>query len=179
MFVNYKIFVILLISLLFYNCKSTATVAQIENLKRVVNERNIEITANSATPIAFANTRGLENLLPPGSNLANINLINTPNFIKIQKDSLQVDLPYFGELRIVSGYNSESGIHFDGIPTKTTIGFNEKRMSHEIMYDVKSKNETFRISITLFSNNRSSFIINSSNRTTISYDGTWKELKSK
>ena len=39
--------------MLFYNCKSTASIAEIENLKRVVNETNFEITANSATEIVL------------------------------------------------------------------------------------------------------------------------------
>ena len=113
MFINFRILFFFAIGLLFYNCKSTASIAEIENLKRVVNETNFEITANSATPIAFANTRGLENLLPPGSNVANINLSNIQNYIKIKKDSLIMNLPYYGELQIVSGYNSEVGLTFE------------------------------------------------------------------
>ena len=176
MFLNFKVFFFLSIGLLFYNCKSTATIAEIENLQKVVDEKNFEITANSATPIAFANTRGLENLLPPGSNTANINLINIQNHIKVQNDSLFIDLPYYGELQIVTGYNSDSGIDFEGIPTTSKFEFNKNKSAYEIDYVVQLKNETLKIFITLFANKRCSFSINSSNRTSITYDWSWKKL---
>lgn len=177
MFVNFRLFFILAIGLLFYNCKSTATIAEIENLKRVVNEKNFEITANSATPVAFANTRGLENLLPPGSNLANINLTNIQNFIKIKNDSLQIALPYYGELQIATAYNADAGINFEGFPTTSKFEFKEQKSTYQINYAMQLKNENINIFITLFANNRCSFAINSSNRTSITYDGTWKEIK--
>jgi hypothetical protein len=177
MSVNFKRFFILAITIILYNCKSTATIAEIENLKRVINEKNFKITANSATPVAFANVRGLENLLPPGSNLANINLANIQNYIKVKTDSLLIDLPYYGELQIVSGYNSDAGIKFEGFPSTSKFVFNEKKSSYQIYFEAQLKNENIKIFITLFANKRSSFSINSSSRTTITYDGTWKEIK--
>ena len=177
MFINFRILFFFAIGLLFYNCKSTASIAEIENLKRVVNETNFEITANSATPIAFANTRGLENLLPPGSNVANINLSNIQNYIKIKKDSLIMNLPYYGELQIVSGYNSEVGLTFEGIPSDAINTFNTKKNNFLLMYEVKMKNENLKILITMYASKRCSFSINSSNRTTISYDGSWNEIE--
>jgi hypothetical protein len=177
MFINLRKLFFFAIGMLFYNCKSTASIAEIENLKRVVNETNFEITANSATPIAFANTRGLENLLPPGSNVANINLSNIQNYIKIKKDSLIMNLPYYGELQIVSGYNSEVGLTFEGIPSDAINTFNTKKNNFLLMYEVKMKNENLKILITMYASKRCSFSINSSNRTTISYDGSWNEIE--
>lgn len=177
MSINFRIIFILAICFHFYNCKSTATIAEIENLKRVVNQKNFEITANSATPIAFANTRGLENLLPPGSNLANINLVNIQNYIKVKNDSLQISLPYYGELQIATAYNNDAGINFDGIPTTLKFEFDVKKSKYQIQYEAKLKNESINIYITLFTGKRCRFSINSSNRTSITYDGTWKEVK--
>lgn len=177
MFINFRILFFFAIGLLFYNCKSTASIAEIENLKRVVNETNFEITANSATPVAFANTRGLENLLPPGSNVANINLGSIQNYIKIKKDSLMMDLPYYGELQIVSGYNSEAGLKFEGIPSDAIITFNPKKNNYSLMYEVKTKNENLKILISMYASKRCSFSINSSSRTTIFYDGFWKVIE--
>ena len=160
-----------------YSCKSTATITEIDTMKRIVLAKKIKIIANSATPIAFANTRGLENLLPPGSNVANINLINIQNHILIKGDSLLIDLPYYGELQIVSGYNSDAGINFDGIPTTSKFVFNERKKSYQLDFETKLQNESLRMSIKLFPNKRSSFVINSSSRTTITYDGKWNELE--
>ncbi len=43
-------------------------------LNNVISKKSFEINANSAIPIAFANTRGVENLFPPGSNAVIVNL---------------------------------------------------------------------------------------------------------
>lgn len=45
------------------------------------------------------------------------------------------------------------------------------------MYEVKMKNENLKILITMYASKRCSFSINSSNRTTISYDGSWNEIE--
>ncbi|NCT10826.1 MAG: DUF4251 domain-containing protein [Flavobacteriia bacterium] len=176
MFLNFRLFFILAIAMLFYNCKSTGTLSEIENFKRVVNEKNFEITATSATPVAFANTKGLENLLPPGSNLANINLINIQNYIKVQNDSLQIALPYYGELQIATAYNADAGINFEGVSKTAKFEFKEQKSTYQINYVVQLKNKIINIFITLFANNRCCFVINSSNRTSITYNGTWKEI---
>lgn len=174
---KFKIFGFICVFLLFYNCKSSVTLAEMTALKNAISRNSIQITANSATPIAFANTKGIENLLPPGSNVANINLINNQNFLIIKKDSLLMDLPYYGELQISNGYNSDGGLKFEGIPSESNIGFNEKKNYYLLTYQVKAKNESLRIMITMYAGKRCSFSINSSKRTTISYDGTWKEIE--
>lgn len=174
---KFKIFYFIFSVLFFYNCKSTVTVAEITALNNVISKKSFEITANSATPISFANTRGIENILPPGSNAAIVNLASIQNFIKIKNDSLLLNLPYYGELQIVSGYNSEAGLKFEGIPSESNISFNEKKNNYLIRYKVKAKNESLQIVITMFASKRCSFSINSSNRTTISYDGYWKEIE--
>jgi hypothetical protein len=160
-----------------YSCKSAATIAEIDTMKRIVSAKKIKITANSATPMGFANTRGLENLLPPGSNVANINLINIQNHVLVKGDSLLIDLPYYGELQIVTAYNSDAGINFEGIPTSSKFVFNERKKLYQLDFETKLYNESLRMSITLFPNKRSSFVINSSSRTTITYDGFWKEIE--
>lgn len=174
---KFKIFYFICSFLLFYNCKSKVTVAEMTALNNVISKKSFEINANSATPIAFANTRGIENLFPPGSNAAIVNLASIQNCIKIKNDSLLLNLPYYGELQIVIGYNSEAGLKFEGIPSESNISFNEKKNNYLLRYKVNVKNKSLQIVITMFASKRSSFSINSSSRTPILYDGYWKEIE--
>jgi hypothetical protein len=157
-----------------YGCKTTATLAEINELKEVVAKNNFEFSANSANPVAFANVRGLQNLLPPGSSLNNINLAATPNYLRISKDSIQFDLPYYGERQIAGGYNDNIGLQFDGLVDKSEKKFNDKKISFEMEYSVKIKTESLKLNLTLYANNVSKLFVTSSHRTSISYDGIWK-----
>ncbi|WP_445756255.1 DUF4251 domain-containing protein [Polaribacter sp.] len=88
-----------------------------------------------------------------------------------------MNLPYYGELQIVIGYNSEAGLKFEGIPSESNISFNEKKNNYLLRYKVNVKNESLQIVITMFASKRSSFSINSGSRTPILYDGYWKEIE--
>ena len=173
---KYKIIIILLLTVSL-GCKSTVTTTEINNLKETVLNNNFEVTLTSATPIAFANVTGIQNLLPPGSNNANINLINISNYFIVKNDSIKVDIPYYGEQQIAMAFKSDNGIVYEGIPEKTKNTFIDKKNKYIINYWLKNKNETFRVTLTLFPNKNSSLSINSSHRTTINYNGYWKPLK--
>jgi len=92
------IFVIVLL----YSCSSTklATEKDLSDLNSTLDKGYFMFEANSANPVAFANVRGIENLLPPGSNTASINLVNNPNYLRVRNDSLYISLPYFGEQQL-------------------------------------------------------------------------------
>lgn len=158
----------------FFSCKSTATLAEIEILKEIAMSKNFIITAESANPTALMNTRGLENLLPPGSNLANITLVNNQNNFTIKNDSIFLDMPFFGERRFSGGYGTESGLQFEGIPENVESSFNEKKNTYEFEYLLNTKAESLQISLTLFTNKTSRFTVNSSHRSTITYNGRWE-----
>ena len=127
-----RILFLTILTTTFLNCKSTASVAEIENLKKIALDKNFTITADTANPVALMNTRGIESLLPPGSNLANINLINNQNNFTIKNDSVFLDMPFYGERRFSSGYGTESGLEFEGVPEKVESSFNKKKRSTHI-----------------------------------------------
>tara|TARA_R110002072_G_scaffold34164_1_gene102526 strand:- start:464 stop:997 length:534 start_codon:yes stop_codon:yes gene_type:complete len=169
-----RILFLTILTTTFLNCKSTASVAEIENLKKIALDKNFTITADTANPVALMNTRGIESLLPPGSNLANINLINNQNNFTIKNDSIFLDMPFYGERRFSSGYGTESGLEFEGVPEKVESSFNKKNNTYEFEYWLNAKTENLRVSLTLFANKTSRFTVNSSHRSTITYSGNWK-----
>ncbi|MDP4989275.1 MAG: DUF4251 domain-containing protein, partial [Polaribacter sp.] len=71
----------------------------------------------------------------------------------------------------------EVGLTFEGIPSDAINTFNTKKNNFLLMYEVKMKNENLKILITMYASKRCSFSINSSSRTTISYDGFWKVIE--
>ena len=95
-----KIFLLALFTIFFVKCKSTATVAEVNELKKIISNNNFTFIADTAMPMSIANVKGIENLLPPGSNTASINLVNNPNYLRVRNDSLYISLPYFGEQQL-------------------------------------------------------------------------------
>ncbi|MBU3012371.1 DUF4251 domain-containing protein [Polaribacter vadi] len=161
--------------LLFTACKSTVTVPELEALQKMVANNHFEFTAGSANPMPMANVRGLEKLLPVGSNMSNINLIGNANYFRVKNDSIFFELPYYGVRQIGSTYGSDVGLKFEGNPEKGTTTYNKKKKRYSLKYVVKTKDETLNINLILFVNNKATLSINSSHRSNINYNGTWQE----
>ena len=103
--------------------KSVVDAEAVKALKQQVESRNIRVKAEWAVPLTTTGMASVVNagLLPPGNNASRINLINTPNSFEMRGDSVYVDLPYYGERRIVSGYPGGEGIKFNRISTKIDL----------------------------------------------------------
>ncbi|WP_299667182.1 DUF4251 domain-containing protein [uncultured Polaribacter sp.] len=174
---------ILSLFLVFMSCgssKSAATQAEIINLKQIVATKNITASFDWARPLGLMNNvTGIENLLPPGSTANSINLIGNPNFFRIKNDSIHMDLPYYGQQQLGGGYNSDSGVKFEGAIKKEKQLYDKEKEAYVLEYWLNAKNENYSVVLTLFANNKSSLNVNSSHRTNISYDGSWEEYKEK
>lgn len=171
-----KIVFLSIVSFLFFACGSKKIITDKELLafKNAVENNNFSFEATSANPVAFANVRGIQNLLPPGSNVASINMVNNPNYLRVKNDSVFLDMPYYGEIQMGMGYNRDTGLKFKGIPEKRNIEFNKKKEKYTITYTLKADNENLRLFLVLFPNKTARLDINSSNRSTIFYYGDWK-----
>jgi hypothetical protein len=174
---KFRVLVFSLFLLSLFNCKSTATLVEIAALKKVVSKESFEIIANSANPIAFVNVRGIENLLPIGSNQANINLTGNQNYFRVQKDSIDFDLPFYGERHSGGGYASNNGLKFKGKIKEQKITFNAKKNQYLLEYSLHKKREIFQVLVTLYANKTSRIDVSSSNRSAIVYNGNWKALE--
>ncbi|PWG04416.1 hypothetical protein DIS07_13510 [Polaribacter aquimarinus] len=174
-------FFVLGLIVVFMSCKSSnklITPKDIENFKRKIEHQNIKVTSNFAQPLGInSGVMGLENLLPPGSTIGNINLSGSSNFFIIKKDSLEMDLPYYGQQRMSRGYNTSGSVEFSGKVASVKKEFIEKRNQYIFKYKVNTNTEMYNIVLTLHPNSSSNLVVNSSHRTTISYRGNWEELK--
>jgi len=179
---KYKFLLFLSFSLLFFSCGSNkdlaATKAQKERLQNMISNSSFVINSDWANPRATTSFIQVANsgLLPPGSNASNINLIGNDNYLKFHKDSVMIELPFYGERQMGGGYNNSSGFSYAGLYDDYKMNYSSKKGFYTIKFNVKIKTESLNISIRLYDNLKSSMIINSSHRTSISYEGNVSEL---
>ncbi|MFP2994740.1 DUF4251 domain-containing protein [Spongiivirga sp. MCCC 1A20706] len=171
--------VMAVICLLIGGCASNSVAKVSEEQQRqfdnMIENENFEIVFKSAQPMNNTGMQAVANagLLAPGSNLARIDLLTTPNYIRKIGDSLSASLPYYGERQIGGGYNNsnEVGINFDGVPEDISIVKNENTGSYKMSYTINNKSENFIVNTTLFPNNTVNTTIASSHRRIINYRG--------
>lgn len=160
---------------LLVSCKSTASLSDIKNLKKVVANKSFEFNASNAIPLSLGNIRGIENLMPNGSSSGNINLNGNPNFMIVKNDSIHMDMPYYGRRNLGGGYNpSDVGLKFKSNIKTETSSYNSKKNSYIIKYNINNNQENLILTLTLYANKSSNLNVISSHRNTINYQGNWK-----
>lgn len=144
-----------------------------QELKQQADSRSIKLKAEWAIPLttnalASVYTSGL---LPPGSNVSRINLIGTANAFEMRGDSVYVDLPYYGERRIVSDYPGGEGIRFDSPIENYKSEFKTKNGAYWITFNADNKAERFDVTVQLFPGQRAILMFYSTQRNPIRYEG--------
>lgn len=162
---------------LFLSCASKSSIVSnqaVKSLKEAVENKTIRFTGRSASPLNFGNNLSAYNLLPPGSNQAFINLANINNHLTIDKDSITMDLPFYGEQRMINAYkNNDNSFIFNQKLNEKTVVFNPKKSTYTIKMWVKGRQESLRINYTLHPNNSAQMVVNSTHRNSITYRGVW------
>lgn len=153
--------------------KVEVTPQQIAALDELVASKSYVITSEYALPLVTNSLSALQNsrVLAPGENPGRISLINNPNDLKINGESVTSKLPYFGEIQQSSGYNgSNSSIEFSGNYEDYSVTKNDNN-TYTIKFDARSKSEKFDVTITLFPNLKSQMTIKGNKRFPIRYTG--------
>lgn len=183
---RYTRWFLLVTAVFFISCKSAKdaiTPEQMASFKQTISKKEIDIEFTWAQPSGLLNNvRGIENLLPIGSSVNNINLIGNPNYLRIIKDSIAMDLPYFGQQQLANNntYGStETGMIFKGFPEKFNQIFNKKKNRYMFKYSLNTESEYLKMTLYLYPNNIATLSVNSSHRTIINYNGNWKVLTAK
>ena len=166
---------IVLVSTFIVSCSSTktnATPEQLLALDELVVSQSFLIESDWAMPQTSSSLIALQNsgLLAPGDNASRFSLIGNPNFLKLNGESIDSDLPYFGERQMVNNRNDAGGIKLEGAIKNYKVEKN-KDSSYTIKFDAKSENEGYNVIIRLFPNLRSEMVLNGSKRFPIRYTG--------
>jgi hypothetical protein len=151
-------------------------------LDDMVENKTFEIKSSWASPQVTQAMQQLGNagLFPQGSTAGNIDISNHANYLIMKHDTIKAVLPFYGERQFGSGYNSNEGIEFEGIPNDLQIE-KGKKAEYAIRFKIKDKNsnsEQYQVYITLYSNLTSSITINSTQRNTIQFKGNVNKLDS-
>ena len=109
-----------------------------------------------------------------------INLSTNPNFIKINKDSANIFLPYFGNLYSgTSAVTGNSGIEFQGLMKDYTMTADDNKQRISVTFSAISKNEQYDFSLSFFKNGKTVVNVNSNYRSNIKYDGMTRKPEPK
>ena len=215
-----KFIVVLIMLGLFQACVSSSVVATEEQkakLELMMNDKSFNIESQVAYPMPSSGMNAVSNLnlLPYGSSATRIDIamtanhiklmndslnINLPyygerqmgsgysekqgidisktaNHIKLMNDSININLPYYGERQMGSGYSEKQGIDIQGKPENVLITYNENKKMYRIKFNAQNNTESFNFDISIYSNLSASVRINSSDRTSIRFDGDVKMLE--
>lgn len=108
-----------------------------------------------------------------------INLMSNPTYIKMDANIADGYLPFFGTSQ-VAGYGAGGAIEFNGEVQNYTLKFDDKKQKAIIKFGAKGDaSENFDVTITVFGSLSTTVNINSSNRSTMSYNGKTKVLEKK
>ncbi|MBA6154142.1 DUF4251 domain-containing protein [Gelidibacter maritimus] len=154
-----------------------------QQLQELVASKSFEIISTSAMPRASAAFSKVanSNILGPGSNASHIDITSNSNRLVVKGDSIRGNLPFFGEQNFGGGYGgNHTGIEFDDIPEDYKVKYNDQKHTAEIRFKISDKyrgNENYDMMITLYPNNRSTIRVQSTNRSSIQYNGKVTRLE--
>lgn len=165
------------------SCGSTQTVLGTPQEKALVDslisKREFRIVNQWALPTMSSSMMKLSSsgILGPGNSGQRIDLSGNGNFLEVKGDSVKANLPFFGERQMGGGYNSEgAGIQFDQVAKSMNFHYDEAKNIHVVKFRAKDGAESFEVTLNVFSNKKSSLLINSSQRDMIRYQGLIEKL---
>ena len=174
----------LLVVLILVSCGSSKNrdATTNEHLNQWIADRSFEIESNFAMPMNTVAVSAVlnSNILGPGNNSGQINLIGNPNYLRIKGDSIYAELPFFGERRMGGGYNNrDTGINIEDIAKDYAV--TTKRGMYIITFSAKDKqgNEAYNFILNLSPNLNANFSVNSTQRTVMQFRGAVAELQEK
>ena len=142
-------------------------------MEDAVTNRNFQFTAQWAEPLQTGSMNQIANagLIPPGSNVNRIDLTGTANYLKMQGDQVEMQLPYYGERQINQTYGRAPGMVFEGNAIDIQTRKNEKKQYYDLDFNLKNETELLQCSLRIFSGMRTILTIYSSQRNMIRYVG--------
>lgn len=151
--------------------KVTYSPEDLAKVQSLIDNDTIRIESSRAYPQNMAQLSSI-GVLPPGNGSGHVNLVSNPNHFFKAGDSLSIYLPYYGTRQMGGQLGSNNiGIEFNGKPKKTQYSFNEKKNSHKYEFLINNNSESFDIQVLIFPSFKTEILINSTHRTSISYNG--------
>ena len=164
--------------LLLVSCKSldSNTLVSAQKMSALVESGSYEVTLDFANPMASTELNTLR-LLSPDNTGNRMDISGNVNHIKYSEDSLDVRLSYYGtRFSGVTDISGGGGIVFKGKPENYKTSFNEKKQRTTISFGIRERAESYDVIIEVYPSSKAFLSINSSQRSSITYDGSISEL---
>ena len=109
-----------------------------------------------------------------------INLASNPNFLKIDKDSANIYLPFFGTSTTGGGaMTNDGGITIFDVMENYEMEFDDKKQKITVKFAANKKNERYLFQLIIFRSGNTMINVNSNYRSGIKYEGITKRPTSK
>ena len=141
--------------------KEDKKAAQAELITKIIKEQNYLFTAQSVTPTG-----------------GRYKQLTTDYFVRVSKDTIMADLPYFGKAYSAPIGSSDGGIHFTSTNFEYELA-DRKKGGWDISIKTKDIQDAQRFNFTIFDNGSASLQATSNNRQPISFSGYVSERKNK
>lgn len=147
-----------------------------ETTTRLINDQHFIFNATSAMPTANLEVNAVLNKMQPGGASGLIQLSGSQYQLKINKDSIEAYLPYYGRAYTASMNPDDSGIKFKS----KNFGYKlDKKKKGGWVINIRPKDTKDISSLTLnvSESGYASLNVNSNNRQSISFNGVIAEPK--
>jgi len=98
--------------------------------------------------------------------------LTSPYTLTMNGDSVNSWLPYFGRAYRVSYGDHDGGIKFNDIAQDLSVEYDEKKKHYDVSFQVKTKEDSYRMYLTIGMGGYANLSVTSNNRQSISYYGT-------
>ena len=145
------------------------TKQQIKEEQKAIKQKEVEALVDSKEYEFVADRAN-----PQGTR--SIDMTTNDNFFRFKKDSIHSEMPFFGRAYSGVAYGGGGGgLDFEGPMKDYSIVKGKK--DYTIKVDVRGDSESYSILLKVFFNGNASLTINSSNRSSINYNGKIDKLK--
>ncbi|MGB5555494.1 MAG: DUF4251 domain-containing protein [Flavobacteriaceae bacterium] len=171
-----------LLVMVFIGCGTSQKIieptADSQRLDTMVTAQDFKIEMEWAEPLMTNSMMQIANsgLLAPGNSASRINLLGNGNYLSMKGDSVQANLPYFGERQMGGGYGDNAGIKFNGVAKNLEIQKIEQKQAYQIDFSISEGSETYTVRMNLLANLKARIRVLSTQRRSIGYEGTVKSL---
>jgi len=147
---------------------------QFFEIKNLIDSKNFSFNANWAIPLG----NDISNLgltLSGGAGIfqgGRVSISSGSNFIKVNDTIADVFLQYFGRVFFPKLNNNDGGIRYDGTIETYEVEVNEKKKSIQVVWTANPKGDFLKFFMRINANGSASVAVTSTNRQSITYNGT-------
>lgn len=106
-----------------------------------------------------------------------VDLIANPNYVKIDRGTVEADLPFFGETYQVHDMTGDAGINFQGEMLNYEATQNDKKERVAIRFEVETQNDKYNCFLTVHYNGEATLNVSSMSKSNARYLGEVQEIE--